>query len=57
MSLLKPKPYFYSPSCGILGKNYTSLGGIDKIIPVDVYAHGCPPTPVAMLNGILKAVE
>jgi len=42
---------------GIFGESYASLGGIDKVIPVDVYIPGCPPTPVALLNGILKAVS
>jgi Ni,Fe-hydrogenase III small subunit len=41
---------------GIFGETYASLGGIDKVIPVDVYIPGCPPTPVALLHGILKAV-
>ncbi len=41
---------------GIFGESYASLGGIGKIIPVDVYIHGCPPTPTAILSGILKAV-
>jgi len=42
---------------GIFGESYASLGGVGKIIPVDVYIHGCPPTPVALLNGILKAIS
>jgi Ni,Fe-hydrogenase III small subunit len=41
---------------GIFGESYASLGGIGKIIPIDVYIHGCPPTPAVILNGILKAV-
>ncbi|HEX8949358.1 MAG TPA: NADH-quinone oxidoreductase subunit B family protein [Dissulfurispiraceae bacterium] len=41
---------------GVFGESYASLGGIDKVIPVDVYIPGCPPNPVALLNGILKAV-
>jgi Ni,Fe-hydrogenase III small subunit len=41
---------------GIFGESYASLGDIDKVIPVDVYISGCPPTPVALLNGILRAV-
>jgi Ni,Fe-hydrogenase III small subunit len=41
---------------GMFGESYASLGGIDKVIPVDVYISGCPPTPVALLHGILKAV-
>lgn len=42
---------------GIFGESYASLGGVGKIIPVDVYIHGCPPTPVALLQGILKAIS
>lgn len=42
---------------GIFGESYASLGGIDKVIPVDVYIPGCPPTPTAILNGILRVVE
>ena len=42
---------------GIFGQSYASLGGIDKVIPVDAYIPGCPPTPTALLNGILKAIS
>jgi Ni,Fe-hydrogenase III small subunit len=42
---------------GIFGESYASIGGVDKIIPVDVYIPGCPPTPVALLNGILRALQ
>lgn len=44
-------------SGGIFGESYASLGSIDNVIPVDVFIPGCPPTPAALLNGILKAVE
>ena len=43
-------------SGGIFGKNYASLGGVDEVIPVDVYIPGCPPRPEALLHGILLAV-
>jgi Ni,Fe-hydrogenase III small subunit/formate hydrogenlyase subunit 6/NADH:ubiquinone oxidoreductase subunit I len=43
-------------SGGIFGKNYASLGGVDEVIPVDVYVPGCPPRPQALLHGILMAV-
>ena len=43
-------------SGGIFGENYASLGGVDKVIPVDVYIPGCPPNPYALLQGILLAV-
>ncbi len=41
---------------GIFGQNYACLGGVDKVIPVDVYIPGCPPNPHALLHGILKAI-
>jgi Ni,Fe-hydrogenase III small subunit/formate hydrogenlyase subunit 6/NADH:ubiquinone oxidoreductase subunit I len=43
-------------SGGIFGQNYASLGGVDKVIPVDVYIPGCPPNPYALLHGILLAL-
>ena len=43
-------------SGGIFGENYASLGGVDRILPVDVYIPGCPPRPQALLHGILLAV-
>ena len=42
-------------SGGIFGQNYATLGGVDKVIPVDVYIPGCPPNPHALLHGILTA--
>ena len=43
-------------SGGIFGENYASLGGVDSVVPVDVYVPGCPPRPEALLHGILLAV-
>jgi Ni,Fe-hydrogenase III small subunit len=43
-------------SGGIFGQNYASLGGVEKVLPVDVYIPGCPPNPHALLHGILTAL-
>jgi Ni,Fe-hydrogenase III small subunit len=43
-------------SGGIFGRNYATLGGVDQVIPVDVFIPGCPPRPHALLYGILLAV-
>jgi Ni,Fe-hydrogenase III small subunit/ferredoxin len=43
-------------SGGIFGRNYATCGGVDSVIPVDVYIPGCPPNPQALLHGILLAM-
>ncbi|MEK7828222.1 MAG: NADH-quinone oxidoreductase subunit NuoB [Deltaproteobacteria bacterium] len=41
---------------GIFGESYASLGSIGKVIPVNIYIPGCPPAPIAILQGILKVI-
>lgn len=40
-------------STGGFYDNYTTLQGIDEIIPVDVYVAGCPPRPEAIIDAVL----
>ncbi len=44
-----------SSTGGIFADGYNVLGGIDKVVPVDVFVPGCAPRPEAMLDGIIKA--
>jgi len=41
---------------GVFGENYASCGRVSNVIPVDVEVPGCPPTPTAIMQGILAAV-
>jgi Ni,Fe-hydrogenase III small subunit len=41
---------------GIFGESYAALGRVANVIPVDVEIPGCPPTPTALLQGILAAI-
>lgn len=38
-------------SCGGVFNNYAIVQGVDKVVPVDVYVAGCPPTPEALIAG------
>ena len=42
---------------GPFKEGYNVVSGIDKYIPVDVYVPGCPPTPEALIYGLLKVHE
>lgn len=39
---------------GPFKEGYNVVSGVDKFIPVDVYVTGCPPTPQALLHGLIS---
>lgn len=42
---------------GIFREAFNVLGGVDKVIPVDVYVPGCPAKPEAIIDGIVLALD
>lgn len=42
---------------GIFGESYATIGAVSKLLPVDVAIPGCPPSPTALLQGILAAIQ
>jgi Ni,Fe-hydrogenase III small subunit len=42
---------------GLFAGSYACAGGVDAVLPVDVRIPGCPPTPTAMLQGLVTMLE
>nr|QJI81041.1 NADH-plastoquinone oxidoreductase subunit K [Cymbidium serratum]WBP64856.1 NADH-plastoquinone oxidoreductase subunit K [Cymbidium sinense] len=55
----EPKYVIAMGACTITGgmfstDSYSTVRGVDKLIPVDVYLPGCPPKPEAIIDAITK---
>jgi Ni,Fe-hydrogenase III small subunit len=44
-------------SGGIFAGSHAVVGAVDKVIPVDGYIPGCPPTPAMLVTGILEVLR
>lgn len=42
---------------GIFAGGYACVGGVSAVVPVDLHIRGCPPSPTALLQGLIALVE
>ena len=42
---------------GVFAASAACVGGVAKVLPVDLHIPGCPPTPVALLSGLLALLD
>ena len=42
---------------GLFSQSYAVVGGVSTVVPVDVHIRGCPPRPIALLEGLLALLE
>ena len=42
---------------GVFAGSYACVGGVSAVIPVDLHIRGCPPSPTALLQGLIALIE
>ena len=42
---------------GVFAASPACVGGVAKVLPVDLHIPGCPPTPLALLSGLLALLD
>lgn len=59
--MLEPKVVVAVGICactgGVFRECYNVMGGVDKVIPVDVYVPGCAARPEAIIDGVVKGLS
>jgi NADH-quinone oxidoreductase B subunit len=60
-SVPEPKIVIAIGACAVGGgpwfDTYNVVGGVDKVIPVDMYIPGCPPKPEAIIHGVAQLLK
>jgi Ni,Fe-hydrogenase III small subunit len=41
---------------GVFAGSYAVVGGVSSVVPVDLHIRGCPPSPAAILSGLIALV-
>jgi Ni,Fe-hydrogenase III small subunit len=44
-------------TCGVFAGSYACVGSVASVIPVDLHIPGCPPTPLALLKGLVALID
>ncbi|MHB1544194.1 MAG: NADH-quinone oxidoreductase subunit B family protein [Gammaproteobacteria bacterium] len=61
VAMPEPKLVLAIGNCGAdggeFGTSYASCGAVQNVIPVDGIIRGCPPTPLALMRGILSLID
>jgi Ni,Fe-hydrogenase III small subunit len=56
-----PKWVIASGACakdgGVFADSYAIVGGVGDVVPVDLHIPGCPPSPAALLKGLLALMS
>jgi NADH:ubiquinone oxidoreductase subunit B-like Fe-S oxidoreductase len=42
---------------GMFAGSYAVVGGVGDVVPVDLHIPGCPPSPAALLKGLLALMQ
>ena len=44
-------------NCGVFAGSYACVGAVSSVVPVDLHIGGCPPSPTALLKGLIALVH